>query len=66
MDGTIEGPDNQTIRITKIHIDFNVEIPTGTREAAERAFKVYPSGCPAHQSVRDAIDVTHSATFTEI
>ena len=66
MDGTIEGSDNQTIRITKIHIDFSVEIPPGTRETAERALRVYPAGCPAHESVKDAITVTHSATFTEV
>lgn len=45
---------------------YNLDIPTGTREDAERALRVYPSACPAHESVKDAIEVTHSATFTEV
>ena len=45
---------------------YDVDIPEGTREEADRALRVYPSGCPAHESVKDAIDVTHSATFTEV
>lgn len=62
----MEGPNNQTIRITKIHVNYTVDIPQGTREDAERALRVYPSGCPAHESVKDAIEVTHSATFNEL
>jgi hypothetical protein len=33
------------------------------REAVERALRVHPEGCPAHQSVKDAISVTWSATL---
>ena len=33
------------------------------REAAERARALHPQGCPAHESVRDAIEVIWDATL---
>jgi hypothetical protein len=31
--------------------------------AVERAIQIHPEGCPAHQSVKDAIKVTWDATL---
>src|ERR1043166_2362927 len=47
---------------TTIHVHYDVAVPAEAREATERALAVHPEGCPAHQSVKDAIDVTWSAT----
>jgi len=38
-------------------------VPPEAREATERALEVHPQGCPAHQSVKDAITITWDATL---
>ena len=53
----------RTIRITAIHVHYNLAVPADAREATERALEVHPEGCPAHQSVKDAIAITWSATL---
>ena len=53
----------KTIRITAIHVHYNLAVPAEAREATERALEVHPEGCPAHQSVKDAIAITWSATL---
>jgi uncharacterized OsmC-like protein len=62
VEGRIEGV-GKTIRITAIHVHYDVTVPAESREAAERALAVHPEGCPAHQSVKDAIAVTWDATL---
>jgi uncharacterized OsmC-like protein len=64
VEGRIEG-HGRNIRITGIHVHYELVIPAGRRTEAERAVQVHPEGCPAHQSVRDAIDITHDATIIE-
>ena len=64
VDGRIAGVGN-TIRIHSIHVRYDLAIPTGTREAAERALAVHEQGCPAHQSVKDAITITFDAAIEE-
>ncbi|MGI9061412.1 MAG: hypothetical protein ACR2H5_22855 [Ktedonobacteraceae bacterium] len=61
VDGRIVGI-GKTIRIESIAIHYDLTVPPDTREATERALRVHPEGCPAHQSVRAAIDVTWDAT----
>jgi len=63
VEGRITGV-GKTIRITAIHVHYDVTVPAESREAAERALAVHPEGCPAHQSVKDAIAVTWDATLT--
>jgi uncharacterized OsmC-like protein len=62
VEGRITGI-GKTIRITAIHVHYELTVPAEAREAAERALEVHPEGCPAHQSVKDAIAVTWSATL---
>jgi uncharacterized OsmC-like protein len=59
-DGRIVGV-GKTIRIESIAIHYDVTVPPESREAAIRALFVHPDGCPAHQSVKDAIKVTWDA-----
>jgi uncharacterized OsmC-like protein len=61
VDGRIVGI-GKTIRIESIAIHYDLTVPPDTREATERALRVHPEGCPAHQSVRAAINVTWDAT----
>ena len=62
VDGRITGI-GKTIRITSIHVHYNVAVPADALEPAERALAVHVQGCPAHQSVKDAIAITWAATL---
>ena len=62
VEGRIAGV-GKTIRITSIHVLYELAVPAESREAAERALAFHPEGCPAHQSVKDAIAVTWAATL---
>jgi|ERR1051325_4607115 uncharacterized OsmC-like protein len=56
VDGRIAGV-GKTIRITSITMHYDLAVPPEARESAERALRVHPEGCPAHQSVAAAIPV---------
>jgi uncharacterized OsmC-like protein len=62
VEGRIVGV-GKTIRIASIHVHYDVAVPADSREAAERALALHPQGCPAHQSVKDAIAITWGATL---
>ena len=62
VEGRITGI-GKTIRITAIHVHYDLAVPPEAREATERALMVHPQGCPAHQSVKDAIAITWDATL---
>jgi len=64
VEGRIEGT-GQTIRITEIAVHYDLFIPAGKRAEADRALRVHPQGCPAHESVKDAIKITWTADITE-
>ena len=53
----------KTIRIKSIHVHYDVAVPADAAEATERALAVHVQGCPAHQSVKDAIAITWDATL---
>src|SRR5881392_375246 len=61
VQGRISGI-GKTIRIKAIHVHYDLAVPADAREATERALHVHPEGCPAHQSVKDAIAITWDAT----
>ena len=61
VEGRIVGI-GKTIRIRSIHVHYELAVPAEAREATERALEAHPLGCPAHQSVKDAISVTWDAT----
>jgi uncharacterized OsmC-like protein len=62
VEGRIVGI-GKTIRIKAIHVHYDLAVPPEAREAAERALALHPQGCPAHQSVKDAIAITWAATL---
>src|SRR6266849_11118481 len=61
VEGRIVGI-GKTIRIKSIHVHYDLAVPAEAREATERALELHPQGCPAHQSVKDAIAITWDAT----
>jgi uncharacterized OsmC-like protein len=62
VEGRIVGI-GKTIRIRSIHVHYDLSVPAEAREATERALALHPQGCPAHQSVKDAIAITWDATL---
>jgi uncharacterized OsmC-like protein len=62
VEGRIVGI-GKTIRIKSIHVHYDLAVPADAREATERALALHPQGCPAHQSVKDAIEITWAATL---
>jgi uncharacterized OsmC-like protein len=60
VQGRISGI-GKTIRIKAIHVHYELAVPAEAREATERALHLHPEGCPAHQSVKDAIAITWDA-----
>jgi hypothetical protein len=60
VDGRIAG-SGKTIRIVSITMHYDLTVPPEARESAERALAVHPAGCPAHESVKDAIAITWDA-----
>ncbi len=63
VEGRIAGPNKTTIRIQSIHIHYDLTISPEHREAAERALRVHPAGCPVHESLKAAIPITWTATM---
>ena len=60
VDGRIVG-HGKTIKIRSIHVHYELAIPADALEATERALAAHPQGCPAHESVKGAIEVTWDA-----
>ena len=62
--GTIRGERKETIRITGIHVVFHIPgVSEEQRAAAERAVQFHAASCPAHESVKDAIEITWEADW---
>ncbi len=64
VEGDIEAVD-RVLRITRIRVHYDVKIPTGTREAAERAIATHEGKCPAATSVRGCIAIEITADISE-
>jgi uncharacterized OsmC-like protein len=62
VEGRISGI-GKTIRIKAIHVRYELTVRAESRDAAMRALAVHPEGCPAHQSVKDAIDISWEAAL---
>jgi organic hydroperoxide reductase OsmC/OhrA len=65
VEGDIEAIDG-VLRITRIRVRYRLQIPTGTREKADRALATHATKCPAANSVRGCIDLDITADITEV
>ena len=64
--GTIRGERRETIRITSIHVVFHIHgVSAEQRAAAERAVEFHAGGCPAHESVKNAIEISWEADWAD-
>ena len=62
VDGRIAGA-GRALRIESIVVHYDLTVPAEARESAERALAAHPLGCPAHESVKDAIAIRWDATL---
>jgi len=60
VEGRIVG-HGKTIKIRSIHVHYELAVPGDALDATERALAAHPLGCPAHESVKGAIEVTWDA-----
>ncbi|RBW69593.1 OsmC family protein [Bacillus taeanensis] len=59
IQGTIEAPEG-VLKITKISCHYNVKVPDGKVDAAERALSVFEKGCPVAQTLKGAVEFEHT------
>jgi len=64
IEGDIEAVD-RVLRITRIRVHYDVRIPAGKREAAERALATHEQKCPAATSVRGCIAFEFTSDIVE-
>jgi uncharacterized OsmC-like protein len=64
VQGTIEAPEG-VLKITQISCHFELKVPEGKREAAERALSVFERGCPVAQTLKGCITFHHTWEITE-
>lgn len=53
------------IRLTRIDIRYQLRIPTGTREAVDRALARHQDKCPTAQSLAAAVRIAWTADISE-
>jgi len=64
VEGDVEAVD-RVLRIARMRVRYRINIPKGTREAAERALATHADKCPAAMSVRGCIPIDITADITE-
>ena len=64
VEGDIEDVDG-VMKIARIRVHYNIKLPAGKREAAQRALDVHERGCPAAMSVNGCIAIEWTADFEE-
>jgi uncharacterized OsmC-like protein len=53
------------LKITKIDCHYEVKVPKGKREAAERALTVFEVGCPVAQTLKGCVEFNHTWQIEE-
>jgi organic hydroperoxide reductase OsmC/OhrA len=64
VEGDVEAVD-RVLRIARMRVHYDIRIPPGMREAAERAVATHEQKCPAASSVRGCIPIAITADITE-
>jgi organic hydroperoxide reductase OsmC/OhrA len=59
VSGDIEDVDG-VLKITRIHVQYDLKIPQEKEAAAREAMQTYLVQCPGAQSVLGCIDITHA------
>jgi hypothetical protein len=64
VEGDVEAVD-RVLRIARMRVHYDIRIPRGMREAAERAVATHEQKCPAASSVRGCIPIAITADIVE-
>ncbi|WP_018131086.1 OsmC family protein [Effusibacillus pohliae] len=64
VQGVIEAVE-RVLRITRINVHFELKIPQGTRETAERVLAVFDRGCPVAQTLKGSVEFHYTWTIHE-
>ena len=51
--------------LTRIHVNYDLRIPQGTRETVDRALARHVDKCPTAQTLVGAVEVTWTASIEE-
>lgn len=65
VEGFIEGTD-RSIKISRIVLHYQLAVPRAQRKETDRALETHPLGCPAHESVKGAIEVSWDAVVEDL
>jgi len=64
VEGDIEATE-KVLKIARIRVHYQIRIPEGKRDAAERALATHEQKCPAASSVRGCIPIQITAEIIE-
>jgi uncharacterized OsmC-like protein len=64
IQGIIEAPEG-VLKITRISCHYEIKVPKGKRDAAERVLSVFERGCPVAQTLKGCIQFDHSWDIEE-
>ena len=62
--GEIE-PVEGTLRITRIHVRYEIVVPKGKRPEAERALEHHVAHCPVAQTLTPCVEIVWDAQIRE-
>jgi organic hydroperoxide reductase OsmC/OhrA len=65
VSGDIEAVDG-VLKITRIQVRYTLKLSADKRPEAQQAFEVYLPHCPAAQSVKEAIAISHAVTYEDL
>jgi len=54
-----------TLRITRIRVRYQIEIPAAKRAEADRALKAHVAHCPVAQTLLPCVEIDWEASITE-
>jgi uncharacterized OsmC-like protein len=52
--------------VTRIHVRYALEIPSGSRETVDRALARHVEKCPTAATLRGAVEITWEADIQEV
>ncbi|MFQ5890157.1 MAG: OsmC family protein [Gemmatimonadota bacterium] len=60
------GERDGTLRIMRIRVRYEIEIPAGKRSEAERALEHHVSHCPVAQTLTPCVEIEWEAEIKEV
>ena len=64
VEGDVEAVD-RVLRISRMRVHYDIRVPKGSRDAAQRAVDTHEQKCPAATSVRGCIPIAITAAIVE-